>query len=161
LRGWKEQQAWNPFVRNAAKKEALKLHAGQDTRYEAELAKATRDFESSDAQRVREGIRGDDRTYRDYVSASLGLEDQMRKARAVLREDVPKIEKHLTVLERAGVTQLECEGTVWGAALDKLATAVERSYREVPDAVRRDAEFGIRRERQTLARGRNAISMDR
>ncbi len=86
----KEQQSWNPFVRNAAKKEALKLHAGQQARYEAELAKATRDFESGDAQRIQGRILGDDRTYRDYVSASLGFEDQMRKARAALRDEIPK-----------------------------------------------------------------------
>ncbi|HYL27801.1 MAG TPA: relaxase/mobilization nuclease domain-containing protein [Candidatus Nitrosotalea sp.] len=157
----KEQQSLNPFVRGAAKKEARALHAGQHARYEAELARSIREFETGDAQRRQERIRGHERTYRDYVSASLGLEDQMRKARAVLREDVPKIEKHLPVLGRAGVTQLECEGTVWGGALDKLATAVERSYREVPEAVRRDVEFGIRRERQALARVRSAISMDR
>lgn len=157
----KEQQSWNPFARNAAKKEAAKLHEGQHARYEAELAKAMRDFESGDAPRIQERIRGDARTYRDYVRASLGLEDQMRKARAVLREDVPKIEKQLTVLERTGVAQVQCDGTVWGAGLDKLATAVQRSYREVPEAVRRDVEFGIRREQQALARVRDAISMDR
>jgi hypothetical protein len=44
----KEQQSWNPFVRNAANKEVLKLHDGQHGRYEAKLAKATRDFESGD-----------------------------------------------------------------------------------------------------------------
>ncbi len=157
----KEQQAWNPFVRSAANKEAAKLHVGQHTRYEAELAKATRDFESGDAQRIQEHILSNERVYREYVGASLGLEAEMRKARAVLREDVPKIEKQLTVLERTGVAQLQCEGTVWGAGLDKLATAVQRSYREVPEAVRRDVEFGIRREQQALARVRDAISMDR
>ena len=74
-------------MRNAAKKEAAKLHAGQHARYEAELAKAMRDFESGDAQRIQERIRSDERIYREYVGASLGLEDQMRKARAVLRDE--------------------------------------------------------------------------
>ncbi|HVN69197.1 MAG TPA: relaxase/mobilization nuclease domain-containing protein [Candidatus Binatia bacterium] len=157
----KEQQSWNPFVRGAAKKEAGALHAGQHARYKAELARSIHEFESGDAQRLQERIRSDERSYREYVSASLGLEAEMRTARAVLREDVPKIEKQLTVLERTGVAQLECEGAVWGAGLDKLATAVERSYREVPEAVRRDVEFGIRREQQALARVRSAISMDR
>ena len=128
-------------MRNAAKKEAAKLHAGQQARYEAELTKATRDFESGDAQRIQERILSDERTYREYVSASLGLEDQMRKARAVLREEIPKIEKQLKVLERTGVAQLECEGAAWAQRLDKLAAAVDRGYRAVPDALRRDVEF--------------------
>ncbi len=157
----KEQQSWNPFVRNAAKKEALKLHTGQQARYEEELTKATRDFESGDAQRVQERIRGDERTHRDYGSASLGLEDQMRKARAVLREDVPKIEKQLTVLQRTGVAQLECEGATWGAGLDKLAAAADRGYQALPQELRRDVEFTMRREQRALRRSRESISMDR
>ncbi len=157
----KEQQSWNPFVRNAAKKEALKLHTRQQARYEEELTKATRDFESGDVQRVQERIRGDERAYREYVSASLGLEDQMRKARAVLREDVPKIEKQLTVLERTGVAQLECEGVAWRAGLDKLAAAVDRACQALPQERRRDVEFAIRREQRALNRSRESISMDR
>ncbi len=157
----KEQQSWNPFVRNAAKREASKLHTEQRTRYEAELAKATRDFESGDAQRVQERIRGDERTYRDYVGASLGLEDQMRKARAVLREDIPKIEKQLTVLQRTGVSQLECEGATWGAGLDKLAAAADRGYQALPQELRRDVEFAMRQEQRALRRSRESISMDR
>ncbi len=137
----KEQQSWNPFVRNAAKKEPVKLHAGQQARYEAELAKATRDYESGDALRSQEHILSNERIYREYVSASLGLEDQMRKARAVLRDDVPKIEKQLTVLERTGVAQLECEGAAWDAGLDKLAAAVDRGYQALPQELRRDVEF--------------------
>jgi uncharacterized protein (DUF885 family) len=157
----KEQQSWNPFVRNAAKKEALKLHAEQQARYEAELAKAMRDFESGDAQRIQERIQSDERIYRHYVSASLGLEDQMRKAAAVLRDELPKIEKQLTVLERTGVAQLECEGAVWGAGFEKLAAAVDRGYQAVPQQLRRDVEFAMRQEQRALRRGRESISKDR
>jgi hypothetical protein len=157
----KEQQSWNPFVRNAAKKEAATLHAGQRARYEAELAKAIRDFESGDVQRLQERIQSDERSYRGYVSASLGLEAQMREVRAVLRDDIPKIEKQLTVLERTGVAQLECEGPAWSAGLDKLAAAVDRPYRAVPKELRQDVEFAMRREERALRRGRESISMDR
>ena len=157
----KEQQYWNPFVRNAAKKEAAKLHAGQHARYEAEFAKAARDLESGDAQRIQERILSDERVYREYVSASLSLEAQMRKARAVLREDVPKIEKQLTVLERTGVAQLECEGAMWGAGLDKLAVAADRGYQALPQELRRDVEFAIRREQRVLNRSRESIAMER
>ncbi|HZY97738.1 MAG TPA: relaxase/mobilization nuclease domain-containing protein [Candidatus Cybelea sp.] len=157
----KDQQSWNPFVRSAAKKEAAALHAGQHARYKAELAKAMREFESGDAQRLQERIRSDERSYREYVSASLGLEDQMRKARAALREDVPKVEKQLTVLERTGVAQLECEGAVWGAGLDKLAAAVDRPYQALPQERRRDVELAIRREERASPRGRESMSIDR
>jgi Relaxase/Mobilisation nuclease domain len=157
----KERQSWNPFVRNAATKETATLHAGQQARYEAELAKATRGFESGDAQRVQERVVSDERTYRQYVSASLGLEDQMRQAGAVLRDEIPKIEKQLTVLERTGVAQLECEGAAWSAPLNKLAAAVERPYQALPRELRQDVELAMHREQRALRRSRESISMDR
>ena len=157
----KEQRSWNPFMRNAAKKEAAKLHAGQHARYEAELTKATRVFESGDAQRIEQRIRSEERVYREYVSASLGLEDQMRKARAVLRDEIPKIETQLKVLKRTGLVQLECKGAASSAPFDQLTAAVDRGYRGVPDALRRDVEFAVRREQRALARTRASISMDR
>jgi hypothetical protein len=157
----KEQQSWNPFVRNKAKKEAVELLAGQQALYEGEIAKATRDFASGDAQRIQARIRSDERIYREYVGASLGLEDQMRKARAVLGDEIPRIEKQLTVLERTGVGQLECEGAVWGVRLEKLAAAVDRRYQALPQELRRDIEFAIRQEQRALRRSRESISMDR
>ncbi len=155
----KKEESWNPFVRNVAKKEALKLHAGQQARYEAELAKATRDFEGGNAHRVQARVRSDERIYRDYVDVSLGLEAQMRKARAVLRDEIPKIEKQLTVLERTGCAQIE--GAVWGAGPDKLAASVDRRYGALPRELRRDTEFAMRREQRALRRGHESISMDR
>jgi hypothetical protein len=157
----KEQQSWNPLVRNAAKKEAAKLHGEQHSRYEAELANAMRDFECRDAPRIEQRIRSDERIYRERVATSLGLEDQMRKAGAVLRNYIPKIEKQLTVLERSGVRQLECEGAVWGAGLDKLAAAVDRPYQALPQELRQVVEFAMRQEARAFARTRGSISMDR
>lgn len=156
----KEQQSWNPFVRNAAKKKTQKLHAEQRTRYEAELAKATQCFESGDAQRMEQRVRSDERTYRDYVSASLGLEDQMRQARAALHDEIPKLETRLMVLERAGFAPLNCDGPAWDARFDQLSASVDRGYRTVPEVLRRDVEFAIRKEQRALSRTRS-ISMDR
>lgn len=157
----KEQRSWNPFVRNAAKKEAQKLHAEQQARYEEEPAKATRDFESGDAQRIQERILSDECIYRDYVSASLGLEAQMRQARAAARDEIPMLETRLKVLKRVGVAQLDCDGPAWGARLDQLAAAVDRRYRTVPEVLRRDVEFAIRKEQRALHRTRESIAMDR
>jgi hypothetical protein len=156
----REEQSWNPFLRNAAKREAATLYAEQHARYEAELAKATRDFESRDAQRIEHRIRSDERIYRDYVSSSLGLEAQIRQARAALRDEIPRLETRLKVLERAGVAQLDCDGQAWGARLEQLAAAVERGYRTVPDVLRRDVEFAIRKEQRARSRTRS-MSMDR
>jgi hypothetical protein len=155
-----QQQSWNPFVRNAAKKQGQKLHGERRARYEAELARAMRSFESGDAQRIEQRIRSDERIYRDYVSSSLGLEAQMRQARAALRDEIPRLETRLKVLERAGVAQLDCDGPAWGARLDQLAAAVERGYRTVPDVLRRDVEFAIRKEQRARSRTRS-MSMDR
>jgi hypothetical protein len=141
-------------VRNAANKETQKLHAEQQARYEAELAKATRGFESGDAQRIERHIRSDERIYREYVKTSLGLEAQMRQARTALRDEIPTLETRLKVLERAGVEQLACDGPAWDARLEQLAAAVDRGYRTVPDVLRRDVEFAVRRSRES-------ISMDR
>ncbi len=156
----KEQQSWNPFVRSAAKKEAERLHTKQHARFEAELAKATHGFESGHANRIEQRIRSDERVYREYVSASLGLEDQMRQARATLRDEIPRLEARLKVLERAGVAQLVCNGRASGARLDQLAAAVDLGYRVVPDVLRLDVEFAIRKEQRALSRTRS-ISMDR
>ncbi len=86
-------------MRNAAKKKIAKPHARQHARYEAELTKATRGFRSGDAQRIEKRIRSEERVYGEYLSASLGLDDQIRKGRAVLRDEIPKIETKLKVAE--------------------------------------------------------------
>jgi hypothetical protein len=156
----KEQKSWNPFVRNAARKGAAKLHAGQQSRCEMEFVKAMRDFENGEAQRIQERILTDERVYREYVKASLGLEEQMRQARAALRDEIPTLETRLKVLERAGVARLDCDRPAGGARLHQLAAAVDRGYRVVPGVLRRDVEFAIRKEQRALSRTRS-ISMDR
>ena len=157
----KEQQSWNPFVRNAAKREAAKLHGEQHSRYEAELTKAMRNFESNDATQIEQRIRSNERIYREHVAASLDLETQMRQARAELRDEIPKVEKQLTMLQRTGVAQLDCEGALWGAGLEKLAAAVDRPYQALPRELRRDVEFTARQEERALRRSRESISMER
>jgi hypothetical protein len=85
----------------------------------------------------------------------------LRKARAVLRDDIPTIEKRRAVLERTGVAQVECEGPAWSAGLDKLGAAVDRPYQALPRELRRDVEFAIRQEERAVRRSRGSISMDR
>jgi hypothetical protein len=120
-----------------------------------------RDFESGDVKQIEQRIRSDERIYRERVAASLGLEAQMREAGAVLRDEIPKVEKQLTVLERTGVGQLECERAVWAAGLDKLAAAVDRPYQALPRELRRDVEFAVRQEQRASRRVRESMSMDR
>lgn len=56
------------------------------------------------------------------------------------------------MLQRTGVGQLECEGAVWGAGLDKLAAAVDRGYQGLPPELRREVEFAVRREQRAASR---------
>lgn len=157
----KEQQSWNPFARNEATKKVVKLHTEHRARYDASLGKAMRDFESGRAQEVRERTLNDGRLYRDYVSASLGLEAQMRQARTALRDDIPKLETQLSVLQRAGIAKVECEGAVVSTSLGELARSVREAYDAVPQALRRDLELAIRKERRTMDRTRASMAMDR
>lgn len=157
----KEEQSWNPFMRRAARKEAARLRVAQGTRHGEALGRAMRDFEQYEAARIEERVRGEERSYRQYAKTSLDLESQMREARRIMRDDIPKVETRLTVLERAGVSQLECDGSASDARLGQLAAAVDRGYRAVPDALRRDVEFAIRREQRALDRMRDSISMGR
>jgi len=120
-----------------------------------------RDFEQYEAARIEERVRGEERSYRQYAKTSLDLESQMREARRIMRDDIPNVETRLTVLERAGVSQLECDCSASDARLGQLAAAVDRGYRAVPDALRRDVEFAIRREQRALDRMRDSISMGR
>ena len=84
----------------------------------------------------------------------------MRQARAALRDEIPTLETRLKVLERAGVAQLDCDAPTWGARLDQLAAATDRGYQTVPDALRHDLEFAIRKEQRALSRTRS-MSMER
>jgi hypothetical protein len=157
----KEEQSWNPFTRRAARKEAAKVRTARGTRHADALSRAMRHFEQHEAPRIEERVRGDEGSYRQYVKTSLDLESQVREARRIMRDDIPKLETRLSVLERAGVPRVECDGPAWGAGLDRLAAAVDRGYQALPQALRRDVEFIIRQEKRALDRTRASISMDR
>jgi len=43
--------------------------------------------------------------------------------------------------------------------LEQLSAAVDRQYQVLPETVRRDVEYGIRRELRDRARSRESISM--
>ncbi len=157
----KDEQSWNPLARHAARKEMAKLRAAQRSRHSVELSKAMHDFEQHDAARIERRARGDEHSYQQYVETSLDLEAQMHEARRIIGGDIPKIQTRLSVLERAGVPHVECDSAAQGAGLDQLAAAVDRGYEALPQVLRRDVEFAIRREQRTRDRTRGSISMDR
>lgn len=65
------------------------------------------------------------------------------------------------MLERTGVAKLECRGATWAGGLDQLAAALDRPYQALPQELRRDVEFVMRRQQRVLNRMRDSISMDR
>ena len=91
-----------------------------------------------------------------YVAASLGLERERNNARAA-RDEVPRIEQRLNVLERAGVARIDCDAAMGAARLDDLAAAIEQQYRALPHEIRRDVEYSIRKEQ----RARDSMTIDR
>ena len=115
----KEKRSWNPLTRRAATKEEERLHGEQRSRYEKALADATHEFEQRDLPQLEKRLAGQERAYRQYVDASLGLEREMNIARAE-RDRIPKIEQRLNVLERAGVVHVDCRDAVPNAGLDEI-----------------------------------------
>jgi hypothetical protein len=152
----KEKRSWNPLARRAAAKEEERLCGEQRSRYEKTLADATNEFEQSDLPQLEKQLAGHDRAYQRYVAASLGLEREMNNARAA-RDEVPRIEQRLNVLERAGVVRIDCELAMGAARLDDLAAAIEQQYRALPNEIRRDVEYSIRKEQ----RARDSMTIDR
>jgi hypothetical protein len=152
----RERQSWNPLTRRTATKEEERLHGEQRSRYEKALADATQEFEQRELPELEKGIAGHERAYRQYVDASLGLERKMNNARAA-RDEVPRIEQRLTVLERARLAHVRCFGTISNARLDDVATAIEHEYRALPNEIRRDVEYSIRKEH----RARDSMTIDR
>jgi hypothetical protein len=152
----KEKRSWNPLARRAATKEEERLSGEQRSRYEKTLADATNEFEQRDLPQLEKLLAGHDRAYQRYVAASLGLERDMNNARAA-RDEVPRIEQRLNVLERAGVVRIDCSAAMGGARLDDLAAAIEQQYRALPNEIRRDVEYSIRKEQ----RARDSMTIDR
>ena len=152
----KEKGSWNPLTRRAATKEEERLHGEQRSRYEKTLADATHEFEQRELPQLEKQLAGQERAYKQYVAASLGLERERNNARAA-RDEVPRIEQRLNVLERAGVARIDCAAAMDGARLDDLAAAIEQQYRALPNEIRRDVEYSIRKEQ----RARDSMTIDR
>ncbi len=152
----REKRSWNPLARRAAAKEEERLHGEQRSRYEKALADATHEFKQRDLPHLEKQLAGHDRAYRHYVAASLGLEREMNNARAA-RDEVPRIGQRLNVLERAGVARIDCDAAMGAARLDDLAAAIEQQYRAMPNEIRRDAAYSIRKEQ----RARDSMTIDR
>jgi hypothetical protein len=152
----RERRSWNPLTRRAATKEEERLHGEQRSRYEKALADATHEFEQRDLPELEKQLAGHERVYRRYVAASLGLERERNNARAA-RDEVPKIEQRLNVLERAGVARIDCDAAMGAARLDDLAAAIEQQYQALPNEIRRDVEYSIRKEQ----RARDSMTIDR
>ncbi len=152
----REKRSWNPLTRRAATREEERLHGEQRSRYEKTVADATHEFEQRDLPQLEKQLAGQERVYRRYVAASLGLERERNNARAA-RDEVPRIEQRLNVFERAGVARIDCDAAMGGARLDDLAAAIEQQYRALPNEMRRDVEYSIRKER----RARDSMTIDR
>jgi hypothetical protein len=152
----KEKRSWNPLTRRAATREEERLCGEQRSRYEKALAVATHKFEQRDLPELEKQLAGQERVYRRYVAASLGLERERNDARGA-RDEVPRIEQRLNVLERAGVARIDCDAAIGGAPLDGLAAAIEQQYQALPNEIRRDVEYSIRKEQ----RARDSMTIDR
>jgi hypothetical protein len=152
----REKRSWNPLTRRAATREEERLCGEQRSRYEKALAVATHAFEQRDLPELEKQLAGHERVYRRYVAASLGLERERNDARAA-RDELPRIEQRLVVLERAGVARIDCDAAIGGARLDGLAAAIEQQYHALPNELRRDVEYGIRKEQ----RARDSMTLDR
>jgi hypothetical protein len=155
----REKRSWNPLTRAAASRDEETLLTARRSRYETSVRVAMEEFEKRGVPRHAERAAADDRRYRQYVTTSLALEDEMREGSAVLRERLPQVEEKLDVLERAGVSKIDAGDLGPNARLNELTAAVDRQYRAMPEATRSNAERNIRRERQALERSREYISM--
>jgi hypothetical protein len=151
------ERSWNPLARAVAARAQTGLRDAHRLRYDSAVAKAMREFEESAAPQLAKRVAADERRYVQFASRSLDLEAQMRDAGTALRDRIPRVEHRLHVLERAGVSQVEdCN---INANLKQLSAAIDRQYQVLPEAVRRDVEYGIRRELRNRGRSRESISM--
>jgi len=155
-----EKRSWNPLIRRAAAREEARLHGEQRSHYEKALVAATHEFEQHDVPRIEKQIAAAERLYRQYVAASLGLEREINQARAA-RDRIPEIEQQVDILERAGVADVECCNVIAKARPDEIVAAIEHQYRALPEIIRRDAEYSIRREQRARYWSRDTMSIDR
>jgi hypothetical protein len=152
-----EERSWNPLVRAVATRAQTKIHEARRLRYDVAVAKAMREFEERAVPQIANRVAAEERRYGQFATTSLDLEREMRDARTTLRDRIPRVEHRMNVLELARISQLEdCNPT---ANLKQLSIAIDRQYRNLPEAIRRDVESGIRREQHDRARPRESISM--
>jgi Relaxase/Mobilisation nuclease domain len=152
-----EKRSWNPFTRAAAAKAETQIRVAHQSRQDLGIAEVRRQFEERDVPQIAKRVAEDGRRYRAYVSASLGLEQQMRDARTELRDRIPRIEHQVNVLERSGASAIVDYDSSSG--LNSLAAAVSQQYRALPDTIRRDVESAIRRDHRDRDRARESVSM--
>ena len=103
----KEKRSWNPLTRRAAAKEEERLQGEQRSRYEKTLGSAIHEFEQRDVPQIEKQLAAHEHRYRQYATASLGLEREINHARDD-RDRIPKIEQQVNVLERAGIAHVDC-----------------------------------------------------
>jgi hypothetical protein len=152
-----EKRSWNPLARAVATRAQAELRDARRSRYDSAVAKATREFEERAVSQIAKRLAAEERQYCQFASTSLDLEGQIRDARATHRDRIPQVEHRMHVLERAGVSQLEeCQ---LNANLRQLSAAIDRQYRVLPEAVRRDVESRIRNEEHNRDRSRESMSM--
>ncbi len=149
----KEKRSWNPLSRRAAAKEEERLQGDQRSRYEKTLRSAMHEFDQRDLPQIEKELGAHEHRYRQYSAASLRLEREINHARDE-RDRIPKIEQQLNVLERAGIAHVDCYDC---SRLDELAASIERGYQAIPETLRRDVEYSIRREQ----RARHSMTIDR
>jgi hypothetical protein len=154
-----QKRSWNPLARASATKAEAAQHEVLRTRRMAALGGALREFETRDVPQIAKRIAGDERRYREYITASLALEGEMHEARRALRDGIPRVEQRVSILERAGITQFEGYASRSNAPLDQLAVAIDQQYCALPDAARHQAERSVRREDRARDRSRESISM--
>ena len=154
-----EKRSWNPITRTSAAKGEANLQAAHRSRYAQALAEALREFEGREVPQIAKRVAAEEHRYRQYVAASLALAGEMREARSLLHHRIPRVEQRLSVLERAGVAQLDGDRSTSNASLSQIEVAIEQQYQALPDARRREAERSIRRVERMRDRSRESISM--
>jgi hypothetical protein len=133
-----EKRSWNPLKRTAATRAEDQLRAGRQSRYSTTLQRALKDFEQHEVPRQTKRIAAIEQRHRQYLVASLELEREMNEARHVVRHLLPSTERALDLLQRAGGQSVDGLGS--SADAREIAAAVDRTYRSVPQAARREAE---------------------
>ena len=151
-----EKRSWNPLTRAVATRAQAELRDARRSRYDSAVATAMREFEERAVPQIAKRVAADELQYRQFASASLDLERQMRDARTALRDRIPEAEHRMHVLERAGASQIE--GCNLNAQIDQLSAVIDQHYKALPDGLRRDVEHRIRRERDR-DRSRESMSM--